>query len=305
MGFMKSRFHYNYEGGFLMKKKKFCAIAMTAAMTLGVVLGNGVSAYAAQEDWIRSGADSEGNVQPSVKYVPYNPPHVTWYEISYGYTVKPGYKYVLRLPDDGYGYKSYDGDLLGSEAGDGYGYRQFQYYSHDDYIGTSSVYTAQYTKDTVEEDFLEYPDIWTLPADKEVKIRVDVADGDNFVNYVFEEGHILVYDQNNTVVDEFDLSSLPVTGVTQPTDAVVPSAPAETGVPAVDTVSAAETAAVSTDAATQGIQSVTAPAGGSVAEVAAEVLGGKWGVGNERRVRLEAAGYDYMEVQKKVAALMK
>lgn len=46
-----------------------------------------------------------------------------------------------------------------------------------------------------------------------------------------------------------------------------------------------------------------AGAGKSVDELAREVLQGKWGNGAERRQRLEAAGYDYAAVQKKVNQL--
>lgn len=45
-------------------------------------------------------------------------------------------------------------------------------------------------------------------------------------------------------------------------------------------------------------------AGKSVDELAREVLQGKWGNGAERRRRLEAAGYDYAAVQKKVNQLI-
>lgn len=44
-------------------------------------------------------------------------------------------------------------------------------------------------------------------------------------------------------------------------------------------------------------------AGRSVDELAREVLQGKWGNGAERKKRLEAAGYDYAAVQKKVNQL--
>lgn len=44
-------------------------------------------------------------------------------------------------------------------------------------------------------------------------------------------------------------------------------------------------------------------AGKSVDELAREVLQGKWGNGAERKKRLEAAGYDYTAVQKKVNQL--
>lgn len=45
-------------------------------------------------------------------------------------------------------------------------------------------------------------------------------------------------------------------------------------------------------------------AGKSVDELAREVLQGKWGNGAERKKRLEAAGYDYATVQKKVNQLV-
>ena len=43
----------------------------------------------------------------------------------------------------------------------------------------------------------------------------------------------------------------------------------------------------------------------SITEVAREVLAGKWGTGDNRKKRLEAAGYDYATVQKKVNELSK
>ena len=46
-----------------------------------------------------------------------------------------------------------------------------------------------------------------------------------------------------------------------------------------------------------------AGAGKSIDELAREVLQGKWGNGAERKKRLEAAGYDYAAVQKKVNQL--
>jgi hypothetical protein len=42
----------------------------------------------------------------------------------------------------------------------------------------------------------------------------------------------------------------------------------------------------------------------SVEEIAKEVIAGKWGTGAERKRRLIQAGYDFMEVQKKVNALL-
>lgn len=43
----------------------------------------------------------------------------------------------------------------------------------------------------------------------------------------------------------------------------------------------------------------------TVLEVANEVIQGKWGTGADRKNRLEAAGYNYSEVQKKVDELLK
>lgn len=42
----------------------------------------------------------------------------------------------------------------------------------------------------------------------------------------------------------------------------------------------------------------------TIDEIAREVIAGKWGTGNERRKRLEAAGYDYDAVQKRVNELL-
>lgn len=43
----------------------------------------------------------------------------------------------------------------------------------------------------------------------------------------------------------------------------------------------------------------------SVAEIAKEVIAGRWGNGPERKEKLKAAGYDYNAVQKKVNELLK
>ena len=48
---------------------------------------------------------------------------------------------------------------------------------------------------------------------------------------------------------------------------------------------------------------VAAPAKKSVSEIAQEVLAGKWGNGEDRKKRLEAAGYKYSDVQNEVNAL--
>ena len=43
----------------------------------------------------------------------------------------------------------------------------------------------------------------------------------------------------------------------------------------------------------------------SITTVAKEVINGKWGNGSDRKKKLEAAGYDYAAVQKKVNELLK
>lgn len=78
-----------------------------------------------------------------------------------------------------------------------------------------------------------------------------------------------------------------------PTPDPVPTpTPAPDPVPAPDPTPAPVPTAITTDA-------------DAVKAVAADVLKGKWGVGRERKARLEAAGYDYAAVQKAVARLMK
>lgn len=42
----------------------------------------------------------------------------------------------------------------------------------------------------------------------------------------------------------------------------------------------------------------------SILQIAQEVIAGMWGNGEERRQRLEAAGYDYAEVQEMVNAIL-
>lgn len=51
--------------------------------------------------------------------------------------------------------------------------------------------------------------------------------------------------------------------------------------------------------------SVSSAPSKSIDEVAREVINGKWGNGSSRKARLEAAGYNYREVQSRVNALLK
>lgn len=55
----------------------------------------------------------------------------------------------------------------------------------------------------------------------------------------------------------------------------------------------------------ESLKALKAAEGRSVEEIADEVIDGKWGNGSERRKRLEAAGYNYREVQNKVNELLK
>ena len=43
----------------------------------------------------------------------------------------------------------------------------------------------------------------------------------------------------------------------------------------------------------------------TVDEIAKEVIQGKWSAGDERKLKLTAAGYDYSKVQARVNELMK
>ena len=49
----------------------------------------------------------------------------------------------------------------------------------------------------------------------------------------------------------------------------------------------------------------TIPTKKTVAEIAKEVIQGKWGVGADRKQRLTAAGYDYSAVQAEVNRMLK
>ncbi len=51
---------------------------------------------------------------------------------------------------------------------------------------------------------------------------------------------------------------------------------------------------------TTGTAKPAAPAKKQVSEIVAEVLAGKWGTGDDRKKRLEAAGYDYDLIQRAV-----
>ena len=53
------------------------------------------------------------------------------------------------------------------------------------------------------------------------------------------------------------------------------------------------------------INGTTTVAKKTIAEIAKEVIDGKWGNGTDRKKRLEAAGYNYSEVQAKVNAMLK
>lgn len=283
-----------------MKMKRVCSLVMAGAMTLGVVLGNGVSAYAAAEDWFQFGVDGGGNQQPTLgKSVQYENEFGGiaggWTIVSYGYALQSGYKYVVRLPYDGSWYKD-DG------AGDGYSYYEAACYPYDPYADVSLE--LAYTKGGVE-DFIRGNDLTCVPAGMELTIWSPESDADaatQELSAALANGYMLVYDQNVNLVDSFPLLS-------QPAETVDPAPVTDTTAPVVDVAADAAAPVIETAPAadtTASIQSAVTPSNtDAVVAVAKEVIKGKWGVGNERRFRLEAAGYDYKEVQKKVYELMK
>lgn len=58
-------------------------------------------------------------------------------------------------------------------------------------------------------------------------------------------------------------------------------------------------------AAVNNIMGKSEPSKKNVAEIAKEVISGKWGNGSERKEKLEAAGYNYAEVQAKVNEMLR
>lgn len=66
-----------------------------------------------------------------------------------------------------------------------------------------------------------------------------------------------------------------------------------------------KTTATSSTTTTKPSNTTTKPKKKSVDEIAKEVIQGKWGVYPERKKKLEAAGYNYNEVQKRVDEMLK
>ena len=120
-----------------------------------------------------------------------------------------------------------------------------------------------------------------LASDKTYYVYAEVVDWHEFESEGYDATHYAVYLGSYTPTAGGASASS-----TAPTPVPVPETSTVTTVP--NTVPNT----VTTDA-------------DSVKAVAAEVLKGKWGVGKERKIRLEAAGYDYEAVQKKVAQIMK
>ncbi len=277
-----------------MKVKQILGIALAGAVSMGAVLGSIMPVYAASEDWIRVGVDSNGNKQLSVSLDTDGTDE--WWHMSFGYTVQPNYKYALRFCDDW--------TKEWGKSADGYGYYDFAYHNlMTDGQWEAGTDTAMLYPFALEDvvDILENFDadintIHTIPAGEEMFIhgRSDIDKWED----VLATGYIMVYDQNNNLVDTFPLQSQPADN----TDTTVPvTEPADT-IPAVENTADMP---VVTDTVTN-IQPVQTPDNSvSVEAVAREVIKGKWGVGKERRIRLETAGYDYAEVQKKVSAMMK
>lgn len=282
-----------------MRMKQILGIALAGAVSVGAVFGSGMPVYAVAEDWLRFDADSNGSKQP-------DPPDEENWKMSYGYTTHPNYKYILRYCTEN--------TRMHNKDGDGYGYDVFTYLGATK--GPASVY------DSTLVDLKPETNVWlTIPfsfeeaegvlceADDELaKTSNSIPEGEALIIYGNDVGHkwedvmatgsIMVYDQNNNLVDTFPLQSQPADNTS--TD-VTATEPTDT-IPAVENT--ADAPAV-TDVTTT-VQPVQTPDNSASAEAAAkEVLQGKWGVGKERQIRLEAAGYDYAEVQKQVSALMK
>ena len=62
---------------------------------------------------------------------------------------------------------------------------------------------------------------------------------------------------------------------------------------------------IAAKAAVNNIMGKSQPNKKNVAEIANEVISGKWGNGSERKEKLEAAGYNYAEVQAKVNEMLR
>lgn len=278
-----------------MKMKQVYSIAMAGAMALGVALGSGMPAYAAQEDWIKVDTDSAGNRQPSVSAIDNGWGGADW-RISYGYAVHPGYKYVLRICDQN--------TREWGKSPEGYGYYEFEYWYRQG-LGAPEAgaeLEIPWALDDLES-LLSYEDALmthAIPANQELFIY-GYTGMDDWAD-VFATGYIMVYDPNGNLVDTFPLQSQPADNTTVPAaDTAVPAA--DTTVPAADvTVPVADT---TVPAANIQPSATDTSSNETVERVAKEVLRGKWGVGKDRRNRLEAAGYNYSEVQKKVYELMR
>lgn len=299
----------------MMKVKQILGITLAAAVSMGAVLGSGMPVYAAAEDWLRFDANSDGSKQP-------DPLDEEGWKMSYGYTIHSNYKYILR-------YCTEDTRMWEKNA-DGYGYDVFTY------LAPMKVRASLYDSTLVDRE--PETQVWlTIPfsfedaehvlreKDDELnKASHSVPEGEALIVYGYDVGHkwedvmatgsIMVYDQNNNLVDSFPLQVQPASNTNPTVPVAEPANPTPAAANPVDTAVGTDPAeaatvmdtVVATAPAEDMIQPVQASNNSvSVEEVAAEVLKGKWGVGNERRVRLEAAGYDYMEVQKEIAALMK
>ncbi len=273
-----------------MRMKQILGIALAGAVSVGAVFGSGMPVYAAAEDWIRVDVDSNGSKQPSVSL-----DTDEWWHVSFGYTVQPNYKYALRFCDNW--------TKEWGKSADGYGYYDFVYHNYNMTgqweAGTDTVAAYPEDQEWVEDVLANYDtaqDIHAIPAGEEIFIH-GRSDLDNWED-VLATGYIMVYDQSNKLVDTFPLQSQPADN----TSTDVPDAEPTDTIPAVENT--ADVPAV-TDVTTT-VQPVQTPDNRASVEAAAkEVLQGKWGVGKERRIRLEAAGYDYAEVQRQVSALMK
>lgn len=250
-----------------MKFKRVCSFALTGIMALGAAFGSEISAYAAPEDWFRVDVSGQGNQQPSAEL------RNDFWALSYGYTIQPDYKYSVRVPDD---FNEYTYHLAGYNEYRDYAYVDFEEGSFAD---TESI-ALWFTDSTQDSEFC-------IPEGEELIIWTS-DETETGVRQTLASACILVYDKNGNLVDSF-----PMFG-----EAADNTTPAPT---VLEEVPAPEVTEVTPDP-TPAVVPVNPMSSDAVAQ---EIIKGKWGVGAERKIRLEQAGYDYEEVQKKVAELMK
>lgn len=277
-----------------MNRKRICSVLMAGVMTLGIVLSSGVSAEAAPEDWFRFDVEADGKQQPTIQII-----GAPLWGISYGYTLHSDYKYVLQLPYDESSYGYFD-----DGANDGYSYYGTLYYGDGTWEADINL-EYPFSKEGIES---KLPDGDAIAANLKLTITACEPNSEQAMEECYANGIMMVYDKDNHLVDTFPLASVGA-GQTAPAEQASAPAAGENAPAANAAEPQSNPAPVVNPTESQSNPAPAAsvnPAGGdSVTEVAKEIIKGRWGVGRERRAKLEAAGYDYKEVQKKVYELMK